>query len=191
MIFGSSTRRERPSRWSRAARASADPVVDGELPPKLVPSLRALISTGTSLLHTRLALAGIELEEEVQRIIGAAVLALLALMAGSLALIVGTFTIVAAVAPDHRVLTMVIITVVYLMAAVLLVVRIKTIFSTRPPIFSGTLAELEKDKETWSQMARAHDAAEEARETAERAAREAERDAAAAARLARRARRAS
>ena len=134
------------------------------LPPKLIPSLRALISTGISLAHTRLALAGIELEEEVQRFVNAAAYSVVALIFVLLALIVGTFTIVAAVAPENRVATMLVLTAVYVVIAVIAVFRVRSIFVLRPPIFSATLAELEKDKETLSQMNRAYHRAEEARD---------------------------
>ena len=164
MIFGAS----RPRRARSAARArqrDADEVVSPEdLPPRLGPSLRALISTGVSLAHTRLALAGIELEEEVQRMLGAAVLALVALILVALALVVGTFTIVLAVAPEYRVATMAGLTVFYVLLAAVIVLRLRNVFATRPPIFGATLAELEKDKETLSQMSRAHQEAEDARE---------------------------
>ena len=134
------------------------------LPPQLIPSLRALFATGASLLHTRLALAGIELEEEVQRLLSAAVLGVVALVFALLALVVGTFTIVAAVPPEHRVATMAGITAVYLLIAVIAIMRVRSIFANRPPIFAATLAEFDKDKETLSQMNRAYHAAEEANE---------------------------
>ena len=164
MIFGASrTRRSRTTpRLSRRG-AGASPI-DDELPPKLIPSLRQLVSTAVGLAHTRLSLAGVELEEEIQRLLGAAVLALLALVLVLLALIVGTFTIVAAVPPEYRVLAMIVITLVYLVIAAVLAMRLRSIFKLRPPIFGATLAELEKDKETWSHMARAHQAAEDAAE---------------------------
>ena len=175
MIFGaSSSRHERNERRRRreAEREARRPAeASDELPPKLIPSLRALFSTGTSLLHTRLALAGVELEEEVQRLIGALVLALVALVAILLALIVGTFAIVVAVSPEYRVATMLIITAVYFVLAVLLVLRIRSVFQGRPPIFGATLAELEKDKATWSEMARTQDLAEELAAVRARAAR--------------------
>jgi uncharacterized membrane protein YqjE len=165
MIFGAS-RPRRPRPASRSTRRYSDAEAPHEdLPPKLIPSFRALFSTAASLLHTRIALAGIELEEEVQRLIGAAALALVALLLISLALVVGTFTIVLAVDPEHRVATMAGITVLYFIVAFVLVMRLKGIFANRPPIFGATLAELEKDKETLSAMARAHEAAEAARET--------------------------
>lgn len=163
MIFGAATpRRPRPPRVSR--RESAGPAVEGPLPPKLIPSIRQLVSTAVSLAHTRIALAGLELEEEMQRLIKAAALGFGALILAFLGLIVGTFTIVLAVAAEYRVMTMLIITVLYLGGALIAILVVKSIFSTRPPILSATLAELEKDKETLSQMSRAHEAAEEARD---------------------------
>ncbi len=171
MIFGASRpRRPRPVRASRRTAPEPTPVED--LPPKLIPSVRSLVATATSLLHTRLALAGIELEEEMQRLISAAAMGFAALFLFSLALIVGTFTIVAAVPPERRVATMIIITVVYLAIAAFLLLRVKGIFTNRPPIFGATLAELEKDKETLSQMSRAHEAAEAAAERAKAARRD-------------------
>ena len=164
MIFGAS-RPRRPRTASRSSRRPPDEIVAAEdLPPKLIPSLRLLVSTAVSLAHTRLSLAGIELEEEVQRLLGAAALAFLALLLVSLALVVGTFTIVLAVAPEYRVATMGGITSVYLIGAIFIVLMIKGVFANRPPIFGATLAELEKDKETLSQMSRAHEAGEEARD---------------------------
>lgn len=167
MIFGAS--RPRRVRTPRPSRRTPEAVAQEELPPKLVPSLRSLFSTAVALAHTRISLAGVELEEEIQRLLGAAVLALVSLILVLLALVVGTFTIVAAVPPEARVLTMVIITAVYSLVAVVLVLRLKGIFSNRPPIFGATLAEFEKDKETLAQMARAHEAAEEARDLAAKA----------------------
>lgn len=168
MIFGAS--RSRRARTPRASRRTADIPLDAEeLPPKLVPSLRLLLSTAVSLAHTRISLAGVELEEEVQRLIGAAALALVVLILVSLALVVGTFTIVLAVAPEYRVGTMAGLTLVYGIAAVVLGLRLKGVFTNRPPIFGATLAEIDKDKETLSQMARAHEAAEELRDREARA----------------------
>jgi hypothetical protein len=58
------------------------------------------------------------------------------------------------------------ISVLYLVIAIVAVLRVRSIFVNRPPIFSATLTEIEKDKETLSQMNRAYEAAEEARERA-------------------------
>ncbi len=162
MIFGAGRSRRSRSAPRPSRRGANAPLVEDELPPKLIPSLRQLISTAAGLAHTRLALAGVELEEEIQRLLGAALLGLVALVLVLLALIVGTFTIVAAVPPEYRVVTMIVITLVYLVIAAVLAMRLRSIFQLRPPIFGATLAELEKDKETWSHMARAHQAADDA-----------------------------
>jgi uncharacterized membrane protein YqjE len=164
MIFGAARpRRPRPPpRTSR--RDFAGPAVEGPLPPRLIPSIRQLVSTTIALAHTRIALAGIELEEEMQRLIKVAALGFSALILAFLGLIVGTFTIVLAVPPEQRVLTMMLITAVYLGGAAIAFLSVKAIFANRPPIFGATLAELEKDKETLSQMARAQEVAEEARD---------------------------
>lgn len=164
MIFGASRPRRARSSTRTSRKSFDESTVPEALPPQLIPSLRSLVSTAGSLIHTRLALAGVELEEEVQRLIGAAALALVALILVSLALVVGTFTIVLAVAPEFRVATMAGITALYVGVAIVLLLRLKGIFTNRPPIFGATLAELEKDRETLSQMSRAHEAAEEARE---------------------------
>lgn len=164
MIFGASRPRRARSSTRTSRKSFDESTVPEALPPQLIPSLRSLVSTAGSLIHTRLALAGVELEEEVQRLIGAAALALVALILVSLALVVGTFTIVLAVAPEFRVATMAGITALYVVVAIVLLLRLKGIFTNRPPIFGATLAELEKDRETLSQMSRAHEAAEEARE---------------------------
>lgn len=162
MIFGSSRSRRSRDGARAGRRVERSAVVNDELPPKLIPSLRQLLSTAVGLAHTRLALAGIELEEEIQRLVNAAALALFAMVLVLLALIVGTFTIVVAAPPEFRVATMIAITLIYLVVAAVLAIRLRSIFKLRPPIFGATLAELEKDKETWGHMVRAHRAAEEA-----------------------------
>ncbi len=74
MIFGAS-RPRRPRNANRRERIpSRETEVPADLPPKLVPSIRQLVATGIALVHTRLALATIELEEELQRLLGACVL---------------------------------------------------------------------------------------------------------------------
>ena len=160
MIFGAA----RPRRPRHSSRRAAPEV--GPLPPRLIPSLRTFVSTAATLLHTRLALAGIELEEELQRLLSVAVLGVVALVFVFLGLIVGTFTIVAAVPPEYRVGTMLGLTVLYLVIAIVALVRVRGIFANRPALFSATLAELEKDKETLTQMNRAYREADQARERA-------------------------
>ena len=152
MIFDKSRSRTRNSR-----RAEADLRADEELPPRLIPSLRQFVATAFGIVHTRLKLAGVELEEEIQRMVGAAAMALVMLLLVALALIVGTFAIVFAVAPEYRIATMIAITVLYLVVAIGLGLRLRSIFTLRPPIFGATLAELEKDGEMLGRSAHESD----------------------------------
>jgi uncharacterized membrane protein YqjE len=172
MIIGAGrSRSPRETREQRASRRETERR-DGAgepLPPKLVPSLRAAFATFGSLIHTRLALAGVELEEEVQRFVLAAAFGIVAMIFVMLALVVGTFTIVFAVPPDYRIGTMIGLTVAYAIVAVFAVARLRSIFAHRPPIFAGTLAEIEKDRETLSQINRAHREGTAAREREARA----------------------
>lgn len=162
MIFGAS----RPRRPRSATRSTRDAATrddaNQQLPPKLIPTLKQFASTAASIAHTRLALAGLELEEEMKRVVSAAAMGVVALMLVSLALVVGTFTIVAAVPVEYRVPTMIAITVIYLVIAVVLVMRVKGLFTNRPPMFAATLAELEKDKDALAQMVQRHEAEEAA-----------------------------
>lgn len=155
---GSAARDARASRRAERERQRHAAAIDDDLdpPPKLGPSLRELASTAVSLIHTRISLAGLELEEEIQRLLRAAALSLVALIFCFIGLVVGTFAIVAAVDPDHRLVTMIVITIVYLAIGAVAFIKVKGLFASRPPIFGATFAELEKDKETLSQMVNAH-----------------------------------
>ncbi len=161
MIFGAS-RPRRPRSASRVHRDAPGRDDSTQLPPKLIPTLKQFAATAASIVHTRISLAGLELEEEVGRLVSAAAMGVVALMLASLALIVGTFTIIAAVPIEYRVPTMISITVIYLVIALVLVLRVKGLFSNRPPMFAATLAELEKDKAALAQMAHAYEAEEAA-----------------------------
>lgn len=141
ILDASRPRRPRTSRRVEATR------VDEELPPSLIPSLRQFVATAFSIGHTRLKLAGVELEEEIQRLLSAAVLALVMLLLVALALVVGTFAIVFSVAPEYRIATMIGIAGFYLVLAAAIVLHLRRVFTLRPPIFGATLAELEKDGE--------------------------------------------
>ena len=118
----------------------------GQAPLQAVWSALLRISAGVlAILHTRLSLAGVELEEEVQRLFGALALALGMAIFGALALLVFTLMLVFWLAPDNRVAGMAAIALIYAAVAVFLGWRLRRVFLLRPPIFSATLAELEKD----------------------------------------------
>jgi uncharacterized membrane protein YqjE len=109
-------------------------------------SLRQFGATTLGMVHTRLSLAGVELEEELQRLVGVLLMALAGLLFVALALIVFTFLIVFSVREDERVIALAILGLVYALAAVLFGWRAKRVMDLRPALFAATLAELEKDR---------------------------------------------
>lgn len=115
--------------------------------PGLRASLRALAASTLSALQTRLALAGIELEEEIQRLVGLLVMAMVAAVFVSLGLMVLTLLIVAAFWDVNRVAVCAALALLYLGIAALIGWRMRRILATRPPVLAATLEELGKDRE--------------------------------------------
>lgn len=116
-------------------------------PPRLLASLRQLALTALAMAHTRLALAGVELEEELQRL-GSLLLSLLGLLVfGLVGLLTVTFMVVLAVDAAQRVAVLACFTAVYLGLAGWFVWRVQRMLATRPPFLQATLAEMERDSE--------------------------------------------
>ena len=116
-------------------------------PPRLIASLRQLALTALAMAQTRLALAGAELEEELQRLTGLLLSLLGLLVFGLLGLLMLTFTVVLAVDAGQRVAVMAGFAVVYLGLAGGLVWRVQRMLATRPPFLQATLAEMSRDRE--------------------------------------------
>lgn len=118
---------------------------EAEVPPRLLASLRQFALTALAMAHTRLALAGVELEEELQRLV-ALLLSLLGLAVfGLVGLLVATFTVVIAVDPAQRVAVMTGFSLVYLALAGWMAWRLRRLLATRPPLLQATLAEIAQD----------------------------------------------
>ncbi|MFN3568643.1 MAG: phage holin family protein [Polaromonas sp.] len=116
-------------------------------PPRLLASLRQLALTALAMAHTRLALAGVELEEELQRLVGLLLSLLGLLVFGLMGVLVLTFTVVLAVDAGQRVAVMAGFAIVYLGLAGWCVWRVQRMLATRPPFLQATLAEMARDRE--------------------------------------------
>ena len=122
------------------------PLETGE-PPRLLASVRQLALTVLAMAHTRLALAGAELEDELQRLIGLLLGLLGLLVFGLMGLLMLSFTVVLAVDPASRVAVIGGFALVYLALAGGFVWRIQRMLDTRPPFLQNTLAEITRDRE--------------------------------------------
>jgi uncharacterized membrane protein YqjE len=124
-------------------------------PPRLLASLRQLALTALAMAHTRLALAGVELEEELQRLVGLLLSLLGLLVFGLMGVLMLSFTVVLAVDAGQRVAVMGGFAMVYLGLAGVFVWRVRRMLVERPPFLQATLAEMARDGEAL-QAASAH-----------------------------------
>ncbi len=117
--------------------------------------VRRLAAIALGAARTRLALAGLEFEEEIGRLVGVLIRALAMILFATLALLV--FTIVAALAtpPEDRVPALLGLATLYAVISALFYWRLRAAMANRPPIFAATLAELERDRAALSASAAA------------------------------------
>lgn len=116
-------------------------------PPRLLASLRQLALTALAMAHTRLALAGAELEDELQRLVGLLLSLLGLLVFGLVGVLTGTLLVVLAVDAAQRVTVLAWFAVAYLGLAGWFVWRVQRMLATRPPFLQATLAEIERDRQ--------------------------------------------
>jgi len=120
---------------------------DGGQPPRLFASLRQLGLTALAMAHTRMALAGVELEEELQRLIGLLLSLLGLLVFGLVGVLMVTLMVVLAVDPAQRVAVLAFFAAVYLVLAGWFWWRVQRTLATRPPFLQATLAEMAHDRD--------------------------------------------
>lgn len=117
-------------------------------PPRLFASLRQLALTALAMTHTRLTLAGVELEEELQRLIGLLLSLLGLLVFGLVGVLIFTLMVVLAVDPAQRVVVLAFFAAVYLGLGGWFWWRVRHALATRPPFLQATFAEMAQDRDT-------------------------------------------
>ncbi|MDP2449026.1 MAG: phage holin family protein [Polaromonas sp.] len=120
---------------------------DGGQPPRLFASLRQLGLTALSMANTRVALAGVELEEELQRLIGLLLSLLGLLVFGLVGVLIFTMMVVLAVDPAQRVAVLAFFAAVYLGLGGWFWWRVQRTLATRPPFLQATFAEMAQDRD--------------------------------------------
>ena len=116
-------------------------------PPRLFASLRQLALTALAMTHTRLALAGVELEEELQRLIGLLMSLLGLLVFGLVGVLTFTLLVVLAVDPAQRVAVLAFFAAVYLGLGGWFWWRVRHALASRPPFLQATFAEMAQDRD--------------------------------------------
>jgi uncharacterized membrane protein YqjE len=111
--------------------------------------LRRILSSAFAIFETRLELIGIELQEEKERLIGVLFLGLAAMMLAMMALITLTVLIAIYFWDTYRYQSLVGITAVYALIALVCGLRARHTLHEAPAMFDDTLAEFRKDRDTF------------------------------------------
>lgn len=103
-----------------------------------------------ALVHTRIALAGVELAEERDRLKIALTLVVVGVVFSAFAMMTATIFVIALFWDTHREAAIIGVTLFYALVAVLSFWRASSLRHGAPAPFAATLAELEKDRERLS-----------------------------------------
>ena len=118
-----------------------------EPPRGIFDSLRALLDTVLSIFHNRAELFTTEIEEEVTRLVGVFIWAIVAVQAAIIGAAFLAVAIAIAIPSEYRALTAGGLGLLFLVVTVIGVFSIRKILRSKPRPFDATLRELEKDRD--------------------------------------------
>jgi uncharacterized membrane protein YqjE len=98
------------------------------------------------LVHTRLELAAVELDEERARTVDRLALVLIAVPCFASALLAASALVVVWLWDTHRIAALSGVTIAYLLIGLVALWRLRVLRHPGSPPFAGTLAELERDR---------------------------------------------
>ena len=118
---------------------------DASEPPSLQAAGARFAARAIELVGTRVALAGVELAEARARLFTSLLLAGVALGAALLALLTATLGVVAFYWDTHRYRAIVVVTLVYALAAGAAWWRLRKVGADAPPLLGATIDQLRRD----------------------------------------------
>jgi uncharacterized membrane protein YqjE len=116
-----------------------------------------LAATLLAMIHTRLELASVEMEEQSQRYLGYLLMSLLALFLFGIAIVLVALFVIILFWDTHRIAAVLGMAAVFAGAAVVIGLKVKGGFASQPPLLSATLGELRKDIEFLQAERHAHE----------------------------------
>jgi uncharacterized membrane protein YqjE len=117
----------------------------GRAPGGLFDSLRTLIATLVAMAHTRVALFGNELEDELHRVVELILGAMVVLALGGFALLFTALIVVAAYWDTHRVTAVASVAAVFALLTLVAFVTVRARTQRRTRLLAATIGELEQD----------------------------------------------
>jgi uncharacterized membrane protein YqjE len=108
-------------------------------------SVGRLGSTLVDMVHTRLELAAVEVEEESQRMLGYLLFSLLALILFGVAFLLLAFLVIVLFWDTHRIAATGGMAALFLAAGAIIAMKVKSGFDSKPRLLENTIEELRKD----------------------------------------------
>lgn len=108
-------------------------------------SVGRLGATLVDMVHTRLELAAVEVEEESQRMLGYLLFALLALILFGVAFLLLAFLVIVLFWDTHRVAAVGSMAALFGVAGAVIATKVKSGFDNKPRLLQNTIEELRKD----------------------------------------------
>jgi uncharacterized membrane protein YqjE len=121
-------------------------VMEQTHPLGLFGSVRRVCETALSILHNRLELFAVELQEEKSRAVEVLIFALAGVFLGVIAVVVVTFTIAFLLEGDARRIALLVFSALYVLGSAGFFLAVRSLLKNRPPPFSATIAEFKKDR---------------------------------------------
>jgi uncharacterized membrane protein YqjE len=121
-------------------------VMEEPHPLGLFSSVRRLCESVLTVLHNRVELFAVELQEEKSRAIELLIFAMCGVFLGVIAVVVVTFTIAFLLEGDARRIALIIFSALYVLGSAGFFLAVRSLLKNRPPPFSATIAELKKDR---------------------------------------------
>ena len=108
-------------------------------------SVGRLGATLVDMVHTRLELAAVEVEEESQRMLGYLLFALLALILFGVAFLLLAFLVIVLFWDTHRIAAVSGMAALFGVAGAIVAMKVKAGFDNKPRLLQNTIEELRKD----------------------------------------------
>jgi uncharacterized membrane protein YqjE len=102
-------------------------------------------ATLVAMVHTRLELAAVEVQEEMRRLIGYFAWAMIAVLLSAGALMLAALFVILLFWDSYRLLAVGGMAALFALAGIVIAIKVRSSFSAQPPMFSATLGELRND----------------------------------------------
>lgn len=118
-------------------------------------TLGRMAATLVAIVHTRLELAAVEMEEESLRFLSYLALAMLALLCIAIGVVLAAFLVIVLFWDTHRIAAIAIAAGGFAALGLLVGLGVRSSFRHKPKLLSFTLAELNKDLASMKQLGEA------------------------------------